>query len=119
MAGAVIPRLASEVSVSLMGVGSFVPDHRVSNEEILEYVRSVRPHGRPLEPAWVLKHLGIRERPLDDDFGGRRKRSRRDGGLFDGDLALRAGHAANKRSTGADLDVDSGPAGLYTRPTGP
>ncbi len=94
MAGTVIPRLASEVSVSLMGVGSFLPDRRVSNEEILGYLRPVRPDGRPLEPGWVLKHLGIRERRLDYDFGGRRKRSRGDGGLFDGDLALRAGRAA-------------------------
>ena len=86
-----IPRLASEVSVSLVGVGSYLPDHRVSNEEILEYLRPVRPDGRPLEPEWVVKHLGIHERRLDYEFGGRRKRSRADGGLYDGDLALRAG----------------------------
>jgi 3-oxoacyl-[acyl-carrier-protein] synthase-3 len=90
MTSASIPRLASEVSVSLMGVGSYLPDHRVSNQEILEYLRPARPDGRLLEPEWVVKHLGIDERRLDYEFGGRRKRSRADGGLFDGDLALRA-----------------------------
>src|ERR1017187_2125656 len=89
-----IPRLASEVSVSLIGVGSYLPDRRVSNEEILEYLHPARPDGRPLEPEWVVKHLGINERRLDYEFGGRRKRSRAEGGLYDGDLALRASRAA-------------------------
>ena len=94
MTRASIPRLASEVSVSLKGAGSFLPERRVSNEEILDYLRPLRPDGRPLEPAWVVKHLGIHERRLDYEFGGRHKRSRADDGLFDGDLALRAGRAA-------------------------
>jgi|SRR5271165_6856373 len=89
-----IPRLASEVSVSLRGVGSYLPEQRVSNEEILEYLHPVRPDGRPLEPGWVVKHLGIHERRLDYEFGGHGKSSRDDGGLYDGDLALRAGRAA-------------------------
>jgi len=94
MAASAISRLASEVSVSLQGVGSFVPEHRVSNEEILNYLRPARPDGRGLEPEWVVRHLGIDERRLDYEFGGRRKRIRAEGGLFDGDLALRAGRAA-------------------------
>jgi 3-oxoacyl-[acyl-carrier-protein] synthase-3 len=94
MTGAAIPRLASEVSVSLLGVGSYLPERRVGNEEILQYLRPVRPDGRPLEPEWVVKHLGIYERRLDYEFGGRCKLSRVDGGLFDGDLALRAAQAA-------------------------
>src|ERR1039457_1267055 len=102
-----MPRLASEVSVSLLGVGSFLPDRRVSNEEILESLRPVRPDGRPLEPEWVVKHLGIHERRLDYEFGGRRKRSRDEGGLYDGDLALRAGRAAlaDAGLDAADIDV--------------
>ena len=96
------PRLGSDVTVSLEGVGSFVPERRVSNEEILQYLRPVRPDGRALEPDWVVKHLGIRERRLDYDFGGRRKLTRVDGGLYDGDLALRAGRAAL-----ADAGVDA------------
>ncbi len=98
-----ISGLASEVSVSLIGVGSYLPDHRVSNEEILEYLRPARPDGRPLEPEWVVRHLGIDERRLDYEFGGRRKRSRADGGLYDGDLALRASRSA---LLDAGLDAD-------------
>ncbi len=94
MTSSSIPRLASDVSVSLIGVGSYLPEHRVSNEEILQYLRPVRPDGRPLEPEWVVKHLGIHERRLDYEFGGRHKLSRGEGGLYDGDLALRAGRAA-------------------------
>ncbi len=103
MSSSVIPRLASEISVSLAGVGSYLPDRRVSNEEILKYLHPVRPDGRPLEPEWVVKHLGIHERRVDDEFGGKHKRSRADGGLYDGDLALRAGRAALD-----DAGVDAG-----------
>jgi 3-oxoacyl-[acyl-carrier-protein] synthase III len=91
---ALVPALASKVSVSVVGTGSFLPEHRVSNEEILRYLRPARPDGRLLDPEWVVRHLAIHERRLDYEFGGRRKRSRADGGLYDGDLALRAAGAA-------------------------
>jgi 3-oxoacyl-[acyl-carrier-protein] synthase-3 len=94
MNASVTSGLASEVSVSVAGVGSYLPEHRVSNEEILEYLRPARPDGRLLEPEWVVKHLAIRERRLDYEFGGRRKRSRADGGIYDGDLTLRAARCA-------------------------
>jgi 3-oxoacyl-[acyl-carrier-protein] synthase III len=102
-----IPSLGSEVSVSLEGVGSYLPDRRVSNEEILEYLHPVRPDGRPLEPEWVVRHLGINERRLDYEFGGARKRSRADGGMFDGDMALQASRGAlSDAGLGAsDIDV--------------
>ena len=101
------PALASEVSVSVAGTGSYLPDHRVSNEEILQYLRPARPDGRLLEPNWVVRHLGIHERRLDYEFGGRRKRSRLDGGLYDGDLALAAARSAlrNAGLTAADVDM--------------
>jgi 3-oxoacyl-[acyl-carrier-protein] synthase-3 len=88
-------------------VGSYLPERRVSNEEILEYLHPVRPDGRPLEPEWVVKHLGIYERRLDYEFGGGHKRSRADGGLYDGDLALRAVRAAlvDAGIDAADVDV--------------
>jgi 3-oxoacyl-[acyl-carrier-protein] synthase III len=107
MASAAIPALASEVSVSLVGAGSYLPERRVSNEEILHYLRPARPDGRPLEPDWVVRHLGIEERRLDYDFGGRRKPSRADGGIYDGDLALRAGRdaIADAGVDPADIDV--------------
>jgi 3-oxoacyl-[acyl-carrier-protein] synthase III len=101
------PALASEVSVSVAGTGSYLPDHRVSNEEILQYLRPARPDGRLLEPDWVVRHLGIHERRLDYEFGGRCKRSRLDGGLYDGDLALGAARSAlrNAGLTAADVDM--------------
>ena len=106
MNGPVFPALASEVSVSVVGTGSYLPDHRVSNEEILQYLRPARPGGRLLEPDWVVRHLGIHERRLDYEFGGRRKRSRADGGLYDGDLALRAARSALRDASITATDVD-------------
>jgi 3-oxoacyl-[acyl-carrier-protein] synthase III len=106
MNGSVFSALASEVSVSVAGTGSYLPDHRVSNEEILQYLRPARPDGRLLEPEWVVRHLGIHERRLDYEFGGRRKRSRADGGLYDGDLALRAARSALRDAGITATDVD-------------
>ena len=107
MNDSIFRELASEVSVSVTGTGSYLPDHRVSNEEILRYLRPARPDGRLLEPDWVVRHLGIHERRLDYEFGGRRKRSRPDGGLYDGDLALRAARSAldDAGLTAADVDM--------------
>jgi len=101
-----IPTLGSEVTVSVRGVGSYLPEHRVSNEEILRYLRPARPDGRLLEPEWVVRHLSIHERRLDYEFGGRRKRSRADGGLYDGDLALRAARSALEDAAIAPGEVD-------------
>jgi hypothetical protein len=105
--GCLFPALASQVSVSVIGVGSYLPDHRVSNQEILKYLRPARPDGRLLEPEWVVKHLGIHERRLDYEFGGRRKRSRPDGGIYDGDLAMAAARSALSDAgiDAADVDV--------------
>ncbi len=90
-----------DVPITLRGVGSFVPDGRVTNRQILDRVRPARPDGRLLEPEWIERHVGIIERRLDFDFTNHRKRSRADGGLYDGDLALRAARAAL-----ADADLD-------------
>ncbi len=107
MNGHTFPALASQVGVSIVGAGSYLPEHRVSNEEILRYLRPARPDGRLLEPEWVVKHLGIHERRLDYEFGGRRKRSRSDGGIYDGDLALAAARSAlaDAGARAADVDV--------------
>ena len=96
----------SGVSVSVVGVGSYLPEHRVSNEEILEYLRPARPDGRLLEPEWIVQHLAIRERRLDYEFGGRRKRSRADGGIYDGDLTLPAARSALDDASINHADVD-------------
>jgi 3-oxoacyl-[acyl-carrier-protein] synthase III len=90
----VISTLGTDVAVTLVGTGSFVPEHRVSNRQILDRVRPARPDGRLLEPEWIERRVGIVERRLDFDFDVRRKRNRADGGLYDGDLALRAARAA-------------------------
>ncbi|HEY5012009.1 MAG TPA: 3-oxoacyl-[acyl-carrier-protein] synthase III C-terminal domain-containing protein [Acidimicrobiia bacterium] len=112
MNGSVSSALASEVSVSVAGVGSFLPEHRVSNEEILKYLRPARPDGRLLEPEWVVKHLAIQERRLDYEFGGRGKRNREDGGIYDGDLTLRAA-----RSALDDADLDAADIDLFVHVT--
>ena len=106
MNGSAFPALASQVSVSVAGAGSYLPDHRVSNQEILRYLRPARPDGRLLEPEWVVKHLGIHERRLDYEFGGRRKRSRADGGIYDGDLTLAAARSALRDADVRAADVD-------------
>src|SRR5664279_6055870 len=92
--------------ISVTGVGSFLPEHRVSNAEILKYLHTARPDGRLLEPEWVVNHLAIHERRLDYEFGGRRKRSRADGGIYDGDLALRATSSALEDAGVDASDVD-------------
>lgn len=94
MRAPLFPALATEVAVRLTGVGSFLPDRRVSNQQILDRVRPARPDGRLLEPEWIERHVGIVERRLDFDFEQRRKASREEGGLYDGDLALRAARRA-------------------------
>jgi 3-oxoacyl-[acyl-carrier-protein] synthase III len=106
MNGFLFPALASRVSVSVAGAGSYLPDHRVSNEEILRYLHPARPDGRLLEPEWVVRHLGIHERRLDYEFGGRRKRSRADGGIYDGDLTLAAARSALDDAGVSAADVD-------------
>lgn len=112
MNGSAFPALASQVSVSVGGAGSYLPDHRVSNQEILQYLRPARPDGRLLEPEWVVKHLGIYERRLDYEFGGRRKRGRSDGGIYDGDLALAAA-----RSALGDAGIGAGEVDIFVHVT--
>jgi 3-oxoacyl-[acyl-carrier-protein] synthase-3 len=93
----------SEISVSVAGVGSYLPEQRVSNRTMLERIDPRHPDGTPLAPDWIERHVGIFERRLDFDFAANKKRQRSEGGLFDGDLALRAARAAL-----ADACVDAG-----------
>jgi hypothetical protein len=99
MSTPVISALGNDVAVALGGTGSFVPENRVSNRQILDRVRVARPDGRLLEPEWIERHVGIVERRLDFDFDTQRKRSRAEGGLYDGDLALRAARGRSKTPT--------------------
>jgi 3-oxoacyl-[acyl-carrier-protein] synthase III len=106
MSAPMISALGTDIGVSLVGTGSFVPEQRVSNRQILDRVRPARPDGRLLEPEWIERHVGILERRLDFDFDASRKRSRADGGLYDGDLALRAARAALEDAHIGAGDVD-------------
>jgi hypothetical protein len=94
-------------SVSVAGVGACLPDQRVSNRDVLEWVHPCHPDGTPFASDWIERHVGIHERRMDFDFAHRRKPSRSEGGLFDGDLAVRAARAALKdaRMDAADVDV--------------
>jgi 3-oxoacyl-[acyl-carrier-protein] synthase III len=103
MSRSALPGTATDVTIELSGVGSTVPERRISNQQILDRVRPSRPDGRRLEPEWIERHTGIRERRLDYDFDAHRKLSREEGGLYDGDLALCAAQAAL-----ADAGVDAG-----------
>ena len=107
MPSSMFSALGTDVAVSLLGTGSFVPENRVSNRQILDRVRVARPDGRLLEPEWIERHVGIVERRLDFDFDTHSKRSRAEGGLYDGDLALRAARAAldDAHRDAADVDV--------------
>ena len=98
---------ASRVSVSLAGVGSYLPEQRVSNREVLEFVHPCHPDGTPFGRDWIERHVGISERRMDFDFVAHRKRERSEGGLFDGDLAVRAARAAlaDARTEARDVDV--------------
>ena len=100
--GATAFALGSQVSVTVAGVGSYLPEQRVSNRQMLERVDPRHPDGTPFAPDWIERHVGINERRLDFDFVAGRKRERSEGGLFDGDLALRAARAAL-----ADAHVDA------------
>jgi 3-oxoacyl-[acyl-carrier-protein] synthase III len=107
MSGSTIPPLATRVSVTLTGTGSFQPETSVSNAQMLERLHPARPDGRMIEPEWIDRHLGIYERRLDYDFVADHKLSRADGGLYDGDLALRAGRAAldDAGIDGGEVDI--------------
>src|SRR3974390_3364698 len=98
--------LAPLPQVSVAGVGSYLPEHRVSHEEIVTYLHPARPDGRLLEPEWVVQHLAIQERRLDYEFGGRGKSSRAAGGIYDGDLGFRATNLALDDAGIEASDVD-------------
>lgn len=104
---ATISGLGTDFTMSLVGAGSMLPDTRVDNATLLDRIRPARPDGRPIEPEWVVRHLGIVERRMDIDFPAARKRSRADGGIYDGDLAVGAGRRAldDAGVPGADIDV--------------
>jgi 3-oxoacyl-[acyl-carrier-protein] synthase-3 len=107
MSGSTIPSLATRVAVTVAGSGSFQPERSVTNEQMLERLHPARPDGRLIEPEWIDRHLGIHERRLDYDFAADHKPSRAEGGLYDGDLAVRASRSAldDAGIDGDDIDL--------------
>jgi 3-oxoacyl-[acyl-carrier-protein] synthase-3 len=90
----------------IVGTGSFVCTPLVQNETLFGWLQPKKPDGEPVPPEWLEKNLGVRQRSFDLDFATGTKRPREDGGLYDGDLALRASREALS-DAGADAkDVD-------------
>ena len=82
MSNAAYSAFGSQVSVTVAGVGSYLPEQRVSNRQMLERVDPRHPDGTPFGADWIERHVGINERRLDFDFEAGRKRERSEGGLF-------------------------------------
>ena len=78
----------------IVGSGSFVCTPLVPNATLFNWLQPRRPDGEPVPPEWLENNLGVRQRSFDLDFDTGFKRPREDGGLYDGDLALRSARAA-------------------------
>jgi 3-oxoacyl-[acyl-carrier-protein] synthase-3 len=91
----------------IVGSGSYVCRPLIPNEELFEWIRPRKPDGELVPPEWIERNLGIRARSFDIDVRTATKRSREQGGLYDGDLALRAARAAldDAGLEGAAVDV--------------
>jgi 3-oxoacyl-[acyl-carrier-protein] synthase-3 len=83
----------------IIGTGSFLPPTKYSLEEFIELAQLKGRGGaeKKVLARWAQLHLGIREKRYDfqlDEFGKPGKKSRQDGGLYDGDLKVRAVRSA-------------------------
>jgi 3-oxoacyl-[acyl-carrier-protein] synthase-3 len=87
----------------IVGSGSYVCRPLVPNEQLFEWLRPRKPDGELVRADWVERNLGIRTRSFDLDLSTATKRSREEGGLYDGDLAVRAARAALE-----DAQIDGG-----------
>ena len=90
----------------IVGTGSYVCTPLVQNATLFDWLQPRRPDGEPVPPEWLEKNLGVRQRSFDLDFRTGRKRSREEGGVYDGDLALRAARAALEDAGVAPGEVD-------------
>ena len=90
----------------IVGTGSFICTPLVQNATLFGWLQPRRPDGEPVAPEWLEKNLGVRTRSFDLDFETGRKRSRAEGGLYDGDIALRAARASLKDAGLDATDVD-------------
>jgi 3-oxoacyl-[acyl-carrier-protein] synthase III len=90
----------------IVGTGSFVCAPLVQNETLFGWLQPRRPDGEPVPPEWLENNLGVRQRSFDLDFATGTKRARAQGGIFDGDLAVRAAQAALTDAGLVAKDVD-------------
>lgn len=90
----------------IVGTGSYVCTPLVQNATHFGWLQPRRPDGEPVPPEWLEKNLGVRQRSFDLDFETGRKRPREEGGVYDGDLALRAARAALEDAGLAASEVD-------------
>jgi 3-oxoacyl-[acyl-carrier-protein] synthase-3 len=90
----------------IVGTGSYVCTPLVQNATLFDWLQPRRPDGELVPPEWLEKNLGVRQRSFDLDFETGTKRKREDGGVYDGDLALRAARAALTDAGLEAKDVD-------------
>ncbi|HVR70952.1 MAG TPA: 3-oxoacyl-[acyl-carrier-protein] synthase III C-terminal domain-containing protein [Vicinamibacteria bacterium] len=90
----------------IVGTGSFVCTPLVQNATLFDWLQPRRPDGELVPPEWLERNLGVRQRSFDLDFETGTKRPRDEGGIYDGDLALRAARAALEDAGVAAADVD-------------
>lgn len=78
----------------IIGTGSFVPETRVTNKEMMELKRPLKPNGKPMEDDWLERHFGIVTRAFDFDARTAEKKPRELGGIYDGDCAVQSAQRA-------------------------
>ena len=91
----------------IAGSGSFVCTPLVRNDEVLAWLRPTKPNGKPVHSEWLERNLGISTRSFDLDMQTAVKRPRAEGGIYDGDLAVRAAKRALENAGLEALDIDA------------
>jgi 3-oxoacyl-[acyl-carrier-protein] synthase-3 len=90
----------------IVGSGSYVCTPLLRNEQLFAWLQPKRPDGEPVRPDWFETNLGVRTRSFDLDMETATKKSRDEGGVYDGDLAVRAARAALQSAEMEARDVD-------------
>lgn len=92
----------------IIGTGSFVPERLVTNEEVISVLRPINAKtGQIVDPDWLERYFGIKTRAFDISYPPLKKKSREEGGIYDGDLAIRAAQAALDDAGVKPDDIDT------------
>lgn len=87
-----------KTDIAVLGTGSAVAANLVTNEELLTGVPARKPDGALIDDAWLRRHFGIATRSLDAELDRASmrftKKSRKEGGLYDGDFSIAAARKA-------------------------